>query len=127
MKKIVFLVFITIFLYSSQETDEIIKLVKILSVKSKYQLIQVYNPFLQHSKKEYKKIVLGNYFKQQKVKQSYKLKAIFGNRVKINDNWYNIGDKIDGYTIVRYKNSIYLKDGNNVINLTKNNLILKVE
>jgi len=127
MKKIVFLVFITIFLYSSQDTDEIIKLVKILSVKSKYQPIQVYNPFLQYSKKEYKKIALGNYFKQQKIKQSYKLKAIFGNRVKINDNWYNIGDKIDGYTIVRYKNNIYLKDGNNVINLTKNKLILKVE
>jgi len=55
--------------------------------------------------------------------QTYKLEVVFQNRVRINGNWYNIGDKIDDFIIKKDGNKICLKNSKQKIILTPNSLI----
>ena len=114
MKKVIFLIFYSL-LYA--DVAKIInEITKIKEFKPKFKKIKYYNIF------EYK-----NNSAKNTTKKVFNLKiyAIFQNKVNINGKWLKIGDKINGYKIIKIANNcIYLKQNNKTSKIfIKNNIL----
>ena len=105
------------------DTKEILKEINILkSITFQYtEVKKIYNPFIKNLKK-YKNTNTPTLIVQPK-KENYNLEAIFQNKIRINNNWYKNGDKLDEYIIIIKNNKVYLKNGNKLIKLNKKSLI----
>jgi len=120
MKKLVIFLFITLW---ANETEDILKLIdKIENYKFHYTYIKkLYDPFGYKRKILHHKVTIT---KKKVIKNnSYNLQIVFQNRVKINNKWYNIGDKIGNYTIVKKNGQIMLVNKYSIIKLSQPSLI----
>ena len=117
-----------VFAFGADDTKEILQMIKILenATNSTYKEVSgIYNPFVKKSKVDliHKKRVVHSVTISDNSK--YNLEIVFQNRVRINNNWYNDGDKLDNYTIIIKNNKVYLKNKNKKILLNRKS-ILKV-
>jgi hypothetical protein len=127
MKKLLIFVFI-LSLYAN-DTKEILQLIEIIKHKtpSYREINDIYNPFEEnhHKTKSTNKISKSN-DKVYKSNETYNLQVIFDNKLKINNQWYKIGDKIDNYKIVK-KNDKFMLINNKKVILLSNPTIIKVQ
>jgi len=122
MKKII--IFITVFLFG-EDTKEILKLIQIFNNKSvTYQEVSnIYDPFIKSKKRASIHIPKIKYVAPQKHSIKYRLEVVFQNRVRINNNWYKNGDKLDNYIIIMKKNRVYLKNKKTMMLLNRKSMI----
>ena len=121
MKKIIFLGF---FLLGYADVSSIIKEIsKIERFRPKFKKIKYYNIF------EYEDIFKPNNLTvSKKENYSFKIYAIFQNKVNINGKWFKIGDIIKWYKILKITHKyIYLKKDNEILKISITNSLLKVK
>ena len=121
MKKIIIL-FLGVIVYSD-----------VFTIITKIKKMETYNPIF---KKLEKYDIFGNYiFNNKHILNTdttahqlmFQINAIFQNKVNINGEWYKLGDKIEGYKIVKINNEGIVLERNGKIKkfILKSN-ILKV-
>jgi len=121
MKKFILLFIAT--LSFAIDTKEILKEINILeNIDFKYkEITNIYNPFISNKKRKNSSINIP--LVTESKKGMYNLEVIFQNKVRINNNWYKNGDKLDEYIIIIRNNKVYLKSKNKLIKLNKKSLI----
>jgi len=124
MKKLIILLFLSIL--SAHNVEEITKMIQLLKEREvKYVKVgELYDPFYPPKQVKKKKITKFNFMKAKKDKvkkksSNYNLEVIFGNKVKINGQWYKIGQMIGNYKIIRKKREIFLKNGSKYLSLKR--------
>jgi hypothetical protein len=121
MKRLIIFLFVILW---ANETQDILKLINMINkYHFKYKNIpHLYDPFGYKKKILHHKIVVLHKMRKRR-KKIYKLEAIFQNMVKINNKWYNINSKIDGYKIVKKGGMILLINKYKIIRLSTPNII----
>jgi len=111
MKKLI-LVILVINLYA--DISIIIKKIDELN-NFNYNFILInYNPFI--CKNIYKNNLVKNLVVRKK--SIFILKAIFNNQAFINNKWYKVGDKINGFIIYKITDKeIFLKKGKKIVKI----------
>jgi len=121
MKKFILLFIAT--LSFAIDTKEILKEINILeNIDFRYkEITNIYNPFISNKKRKNSSINIP--LVTESKKGVYNLEVIFQNKVRINNNWYKNGDKLDEYIIIIRNNKVYLKNKNKLIKLNRESLI----